>query len=56
MDPPWLNRSAKRTAKYELSDDVIHTIDIDSLRNNGLVCLWVTNRRGLSDVSLTYFL
>ena len=47
MDPPWENRSAKRSASYETSSvqAMMENMDLPSyLQPNGYVGIWVTNK------------
>ncbi|VDM63154.1 unnamed protein product [Angiostrongylus costaricensis] len=46
MDPPWENRSVKRQKSYVMDDSVLSQIEMDSLAPNGLVVVWITNRKG----------
>ncbi|KAK6732371.1 hypothetical protein RB195_016636 [Necator americanus] len=47
MDPPWDNLSVKRQRSYVVSDTAISSIDMECLASDGLVAIWVTNRKGI---------
>ncbi|KAF2636974.1 MT-A70-domain-containing protein, partial [Massarina eburnea CBS 473.64] len=56
LDPPWPNRSAKRSKGYEQVGGIPHTMkmllkmDIDNyLEHNALVGVWITNKEALRD-------
>ena len=59
MDPPWPSGSVKRKGNYEQKGGVPHMtkmllkMDIGSyLEHNGLVGIWITNKKSLRDVVL----
>ncbi|EYB85276.1 hypothetical protein Y032_0301g1824 [Ancylostoma ceylanicum] len=47
MDPPWENLSVKRQQSYVTSDSAISNIDMDCLDADGLLAVWITNRKGI---------
>ncbi|KIH55394.1 MT-A70 protein [Ancylostoma duodenale] len=47
MDPPWENLSVKRQQSYVTSDSALSGIDLDCLEADGLLAIWITNRKGI---------
>ncbi|RCN50868.1 MT-A70 protein [Ancylostoma caninum] len=48
MDPPWENLSVKRQQSYVTSDSALSAIDLDCLDADGLLAVWITNRKGIN--------
>ncbi|KIH42946.1 hypothetical protein ANCDUO_27062, partial [Ancylostoma duodenale] len=47
MDPPWENLSVKRQQSYVTSDSAVSVIELDCLDADGLLAIWITNRKGI---------
>jgi N6-adenosine-specific RNA methylase IME4 len=59
LDPPWPNRSARRKKDYSISygnsdiQDLLSSLPLQThLGENGLVAVWITNKKTLKDMIL----
>lgn len=60
LDPPWENRSVRRSAKYKTTRDaypmdVVRNILAQHIAPGGLVACWVTNKASVRDAALEAF-
>lgn len=60
LDPPWENRSAKRSAKYNTMDDTDPMVVLQSLlgqhiARGGLIACWITNNSRVRAAALKSF-
>ncbi|KAL6719179.1 hypothetical protein ACLMJK_003416 [Lecanora helva] len=60
LDPPWENRSARRSAKYDTMRDpepmeVLQNILGQHIAENGLVACWITNKASVRYAALEAF-
>ncbi|KHJ88704.1 MT-A70 protein [Oesophagostomum dentatum] len=49
IDPPWENLSVKRQQSYITNDSALSGLDMDCLTADGLVAVWITNRKGIDN-------
>lgn len=57
MDPPWLNKSVKRGAKYKMhtNAELFDWCRLDSIiSERGLVAIWITNKPAIEDFTRSY--
>ena len=57
MDPPWLNKSVKRGAKYKIhtNEDLFGWCLLDRIvSEGGLVAIWITNKQAIEDFTRAY--
>ncbi|CAJ0606764.1 unnamed protein product [Cylicocyclus nassatus] len=47
MDPPWENLTVRRQRSYATCDSALNGLNMDCLAPNGLVAIWITNRKGI---------
>ncbi|PIO73952.1 MT-A70 protein [Teladorsagia circumcincta] len=55
MDPPWENLSVKRQQSYVTCGSPLESVDLECLAADGLVAVWITNRKGIESELGAYF-
>ena len=61
MDPPWPNRSARRSRQYQMTNldegpiDALRTTLSNHIAPSGIVACWITNKRAVRKTALDLF-
>ncbi|KAK5970409.1 MT-A70 domain containing protein [Trichostrongylus colubriformis] len=55
LDPPWENRSVKRQRSYVTCESPLESVDLECLTADGLVAIWITNRKGIESEVEAFF-